>query len=292
MNLSSLFHCLTLSFVVALAATGCGESTPLSTERSADLSASASAPEAVADISDPSALGEDDFEALRQRRADFVAELLSYRPVPGRDRAPHYTQPAWSEPDAATVIAHLLRDTSLPAAERAALAQRLRTNNGDWTGAALAFLQTDTSEQVRAALMASLAHAAPAAISQASVLGLADTSPMVRDWATFGASRVLANHPDAPGKAALIDALLTRVNDDDQQVRAGTFRALGFAKAPEVLDHLASGLRDHDARVRLSALSAIQIAAPSKVIELAKAAGLADDEDARVVRAFERLHRE
>jgi len=292
MNLSSLFHCLTLSFTVALAATGCGESTPLSAERSADLPARSPAATPLADLSDPSALGDEDFEALRQRRGDFVAALLTYRPVIGRDRAAHFTQPAWSEPDAAPVIFHLLRDASVPEAERAALAQRLRTNKGDWTGAALALFQRESSEQVRAALIASLAHAEAPAIAQASVLGLADPSPMVRDWATFGASRVLANHPDAPGAATLVDALIAGADDDDDQVRAGTFRALGFAQDPKALDSLVVGLRDRHASVRLSALTAIRAIAPTRAVTLAEAAGLADDEDARVVRAFERLDRE
>jgi len=288
MNLSTMFHCLTLSFTIALTAGGCGEAAPIPTERS-EQAAPTRTSTPLADVSDPTALGEEGFESLRERRGDFVAELLALRPLMGRDHAPRFTQPAWAEGDAAWVIFHILRDPSAPEGERAALAQRLRTNESAWSGAAIALLQREDSESVRAALMASLAHAEAPAMAQASVLGLADPSPMVRDWATFGASRVLANHADAPGIATLIDALVARIGDQDDQVRAGIFRALGLAGDPNLLDHLANGLRDPNARVRLRALAAIQSTAPSKALAFAQSAGLATDEDPSVVRAFKRL---
>ncbi|MGB1700166.1 MAG: hypothetical protein ACPHRO_09450, partial [Nannocystaceae bacterium] len=179
MKISTTIHCLTLSFSVALGAIGCQE-TAATTERSADRP-TVTAP--LADLSDPTALSEDDFAALQERRGAFVRELLSYQPVVGRDRALHFTQPAWAEEDAAVVIFHLLRDPAVPAERRAALALRLRTNKGAWAGPAIAALQREPSERVRASLMSALADATPPAVVQATVLGLADASPVVRDWA-------------------------------------------------------------------------------------------------------------
>ena len=229
------------------------------------------------------------FDELRARRPDFVSELLALKPIHGRDRALHFSQPLWAEPEAAVVIFHLLRDDARPVAERRALAARLRTNRAPWGAEGLALLEQTEDAGVRGALMASLADAPADVAAAAALAGMKDASPVVREWATFGASRLVANHADHPRASEVTLAATGLVSDADAQVRAGALRTLSLTKDASHAPRIAEALSDPEAIVRIAAAEGLGTLAPDGARALAQSHRRADEANVAVLRALGRL---
>ena len=235
-------------------------------------------------------LDEASFERLQAERPEYVAGLLTMQPARGRDRNVRFSQEVWSEPEAAVVLAHRLRDLNTPTEHRAAIASRLRGVQAPWHDMALRMLGTESEPLVRAGLMSSLSRAPEAFLGAAVLAGIQDADPFVRDWATVGAGRLIANHPDAAAREEVLQAMQARVTaDGDEHVRAGALRALGMSRDADVAASIVAGLDDRSPMVRLAAVRALHRATPGEARAIVTAAGLSSDPDPKVARAVARL---
>ena len=229
------------------------------------------------------------FSELNSQRPSYVDELMSLRPIRGRDRNVRFSQPMWAQAAAMPVIFHRLLDTDETSQVRAALAGALRTNRGPWEAQGLELLAVEEDPRVRAGLMMSLADTNPEYLVPAVLEGLDDADAGVRDWATHGAVRLFANHRGADVPATVRASLLSRLSDDDAIVRAAAARALSFEGTPDNFDAVAGLLVDDEPKVRLAVIDALGrldgVAARARILN----AGLDKDSDVRVARAALRL---
>ena len=238
---------------------------------------------------DPSVETVMSFGDLNAAKPALVEELMSLEPVMGRDRTYRFSQPVWAQASSMSVILRRLTDLEEPAHVRAALARALRTNRGPWHAEALELLRAEADAVVRARLMESLSDAPVEALPQALVVGLADADPRVRDWASVGASKLLANHPEAAVSDELEALLVQTLADEDQAVRAGIVRAISFRAELGLVEKVSARLGDSSPTVRLAAVDAIARLDPSGARARVLAAGLDKDEDPVVARAASRL---
>ena len=238
---------------------------------------------------DPSVETVMSFGDLNAAKPALVEELMSLEPIMGRDRTYRFSQPVWAQASSMSVILRRLTDLEEPAHVRAALARALRTNRGPWHAEALGLLRTETDDVVRARLMESLSDAPVEMLSQALVVGLADADPRVRDWASVGATKLLANHTETAISEELQTLLVTALADEDEAVRAGIVRALSFRADLGLVEKVAARLGDRSPMVRLAAVDAVARLDPSGARARVLDAGLDKDEDSVVARAASRL---
>ncbi len=148
------------------------------------------------------------------------------------------------DPAATPAIAHRLVHGDDSDDVRRALAERLLRVDSSWDGLRLRLLTTDTSDAVRAMMVASLRTMAPAPAREGLEAALGDKSSRVRREAVA----VVARRPDA---ADLVPLLIPALADAAPDVRLQAVRSLDAVAPAEVLALPAFGalLHDPDPRV-------------------------------------------
>jgi HEAT repeat protein len=179
------------------------------------------------------------------------------------------------------LVARLMEGKDDPAV-RVALVDALALVDADWGAAMAGLIRTEADASVRAVLAASLRRAAAEDAWAGLSTAATDTSADVR----AAALRTMGGREDSARYSALI---LVALQDEASTVRAAAARAVGWVALTDGWEALLPLLADPDADVRLQALGALERLDRRQAAGAPGVRALAEDPDARVARAAQRI---
>lgn len=219
-----------------------------------------------------------DYDRLQNEDPKLWRTLVNTKPLATRPGFTRIRGAAVRTPAAASVfLVRYLEERDAPET-RAALIEALPRTGGVYEDAIVELYDSESDEQVRAAMMAVLGRSDTAASAQSLAKGLTDRALSVRLEAAAAAGK----HPQGGQLGAQLQGLLS---DDSAQVRAIAARSLGFQHVATATEALAARLADDDADVRLESLRALARIDAEYLAAQPQAARLQQDDDLRVRRA-------
>jgi HEAT repeat protein len=221
--------------------------------------------------------------AMPQLSPDELTQLIgTLDPVKARNGELRFSDARLDTPAAAPILIQRLRQSRDSEATRKALILALPRTQGDYAADALALLNVESSDDLRAALVDAmrLANDDVSAL-EGLKLGLSDRSSTVRARAAFNIGR------RADGQA-LTDDLLAVLGDSDSAVQAASARALGQLGASHAFDALLPLLSSPDADTRLESLRALGRVDAERAAKL-ELSSLASDSDERIATAVAKV---